>query len=285
VTGWRASRIPAIAPRERPLAFASLKGASFPMTVPSVSEFNCDPEQFDRYGYVVMPEFIGSDELPALQHVIDALPKRALAGNRWFVNERALVQTERFAQLITQPRTVAMMRRLLGDDLQLLDYAVMEDPPDTGKFRSWHADFHDSFPFVESPPLMLTMLVYLDDMTQERGPLYVRPGTHKLQRHPDRQEAGVSSAEEIALAVPGGTAVAFHSNLWHSGSPNATSQPRRLLFSLWGHYWMKRLDEYYSTPLPEYILNSPDPIVRQLFGVQSMAPSVHGNDYNELSYS
>jgi ectoine hydroxylase-related dioxygenase (phytanoyl-CoA dioxygenase family) len=254
------------------------------MPLPSIHEYNSDPEQFDRWGYVVIPEFIAVNELPGLHRSIDALPKQTIARTRSFVNERGLLKIESFARLITQPRVVTVMQRLLGDDVQILDYGAMEDPAGTGKFRSWHTDFHESFPFVDWPPLLLTMLIYLDDMVHERGPLYLRPTTHKLHRHPNPDEAAVSLGEEIALSVPGGTAVVFHSNLWHSGSPNVTTRPRRLLFSLWGHYWMKRLDEFYRSPLPEYIINSPDPIIRQLFGVETVAPSVHGSDYNALTY-
>jgi ectoine hydroxylase-related dioxygenase (phytanoyl-CoA dioxygenase family) len=121
-------------------------------------------------------------------------------------------------------------------------------------------------------------------MTDERGPLYVRPGTHRMLRHAAGHERETPFPDEVKVAVPAGSAVAFHSNLWHSGSPNTTASPRRLLFSLWGHYWMKRLDEFYETPLPEFVREADDPWVRQLFGVATHASSVHGGDYNAVAY-
>ena len=49
-------------------------------------------------------------------------------------------------------------------------------------------------------------------------------------------------------------------------------------------YWMKRLDEFYETPLPEFVREADDPWARQLFGITTHAPSVHGTDYNPVAY-
>jgi hypothetical protein len=42
---------------------------------------------------------------------------------------------------------------------------------------------------------------------------------------------------------------------------------------------VKRLDEYYTRPLPAAILASDDPRLRQLFGLGANAPSIHGAAY------
>jgi phytanoyl-CoA hydroxylase len=249
-----------------------------------LSALNVDPSAFFEQGYVVLPEVVPADELEAVHEALDRARTNTIAGTRGFVNERELLKERRFFDVITQPRIVDTVRELLGEDIQILDLGAMEDPPGTGRLRSWHSDFHHSFPIVDRPPLMVTLLVYLADMTDERGPLYVRPGTHTLRRHPTDDERATPFPDEVKVGVPAGTAVAFHSNLWHSGSRNAAASPRRLLFSLWGHYWMKRLDEFYETPLPEFVRQADDPRVRQLFGVATHAPSVHGSDYNAVAY-
>jgi ectoine hydroxylase-related dioxygenase (phytanoyl-CoA dioxygenase family) len=250
----------------------------------SVEPLNVDAGAFFEHGYVVLPDVVPADDLQAVHAALDRAKTNTINGTRRFVNERELLKERRFFDVITQARVVDTVRSLLGDDLQILDLGAIEDPPGTGRLRSWHSDFHHSFPIVERPPLMVTLLVYLADMTDERGPLYVRPGTHTLQRHPSEDERGRPFPDEVKIAVPAGTAVAFHSNLWHSGSANRTDSPRRLLFSLWGHYWMKRLDEFYETPLPPFVREADDPWVHQLFGVATHAPSVHGSDYNAVAY-
>ena len=57
---------------------------------------------------------------------------------------------------------------------------------------------------------------------------------------PARGEAGVRA----------GGAVLFNAQLWHSGGRNDTDRPRRAIFPYFGHYWIKRMDEFYRRPLP-----------------------------------
>jgi ectoine hydroxylase-related dioxygenase (phytanoyl-CoA dioxygenase family) len=254
------------------------------VSVSAETHVNQDPTAFFEEGYVVLADVIPRDDVVELQRSVGVLRTNSIGGTRLLVNERELLKDKRFFDVVTQPRLLELLRVILGDDLQILDIGVMKDPPATGRVRSWHSDFHHSFPIVERPPLMVTMLVYLDDMSDERGPLFVKPGTHKLLHHPTAEERSEPLAGEVKIAVPAGTAVVFHSNLWHSGSRNNTREPRRLLFSLWGHYWIKRLDEFYSSPLPDYVLHADDPWVRQLFGAGTAAPSVHGDDYNPVAY-
>lgn len=79
--------------------------------------------------------------------------------------------------------------------------------------------------------------------------------------------------------------IGFDSDLWHSASPNRSETGRRLLFALRGNYWMKRLDKFYRSPLPRWIAESDDPLVHQLWGIESSEPSVHGKDYTPILYS
>jgi hypothetical protein len=52
------------------------------------------------------------------------------------------------------------------------------------------------------------------------------------------------------------------------------------VFAYFGHYWMKRMDEYYRTPLSDRILESDDALIRQLFGLElTLAPSFFGEGY------
>ena len=81
-----------------------------------------------------------------------------------------------------------------------------------------------------------------------------------------------------------GGAVLFNAQLWHFGGRNDTDQPRRAIFPYFGHYWIKRMDEFYRRPLPEYIVAHDDPLVRQLFGRGIAVASVHGG-YDAVSYA
>ena len=43
------------------------------------------------------------------------------------------------------------------------------------------------------------------------------------------------------------------------------------------------MDDFYRTPLPDYVTESRDPLVRQLFGLELAATSIHGG-YDRANY-
>lgn len=78
----------------------------------------------------------------------------------------------------------------------------------------------------------------------------------------------------------GANAVSPTAQLWHTGAPNAGTWPRPADVAYFGQCWMKRLDGFLRAPLPPEVRDSGDPLVRQLFGLELDAPSVHGADYH-----
>jgi ectoine hydroxylase-related dioxygenase (phytanoyl-CoA dioxygenase family) len=254
------------------------------MSAPSVDGLNTDVERFEELGYVVVPNVVSPEEALELWSAIGEMPGHPHGSVR-LVNERQLLKDERFFRVVTNAKLVDVARQLVGEDIQALDHVALETPPggspgsNRGE-RSWHTDFA----YVGEPLLVLTANVYLQDLTDESGPLYCRPGTHHERLLGTGELLDDPAEDELKISIPAGTGVVFHSNLMHCGSPNRTDRPRRLLFHFYGHYWMKRLDEFYRTPLPDYIRESDDPMVRQLFGIEQFSPSVHGASYNPVVY-
>jgi ectoine hydroxylase-related dioxygenase (phytanoyl-CoA dioxygenase family) len=116
-------------------------------------------------------------------------------------------------------------------------------------------------------------------MADERGPLYVVPGSHLWNREPSAAEVEAELPGEVKLSLVRGSAVLFHGRLWHTGSRNASAVPRRAIFPYFGLKWIKRMDDFYRSPLPESILGSDDPVLRRLFGLVPGTP-VHGATYS-----
>ena len=219
-----------------------------------LSALNASPARFSDLGYLIVPEVTGPREAVDSRAAFDALPMVSdyseIIGMRAETAERQLVGDSRFLGVATSPPLVACVREILGDDLQLIDYVAMEIGPRSGRHRAWHVDL----PFFTYPTcLSVIAAVYLDDMVDEIGPLYVVPGSHAWQRVPDDSEAGEEQDGEIAVRVPAGTGVVFNTQLWHTGTRNTSERPRRALFLHFAHYWMKRLDEFHRGPLPESV--------------------------------
>ena len=188
-----------------------------------------------------------------------------------------MIREQAFLDLVTIPRLLEAVRGALGDDLQLLALDSLETPPDAGRAREWHADFRERIPAT----VCVNCGLYLQDMTDEVGPLRVIPGSHRWDRQPSEEEQHRPLDGEQTVYIDAGDCVVFDAQLWHTGSSNGSDRPRRAIFAYYGKFWMKRMDAYYESALPEALTSADaDPVLRQLFGLESTVASVHGDDYN-----
>ncbi|WP_327131256.1 phytanoyl-CoA dioxygenase family protein [Streptomyces sp. NBC_01343] len=162
----------------------------------------------------------------------------------------------------------ALARLLLGEDMYVYQWKVNPKAARHGDRWQWHRDF-DFWRAADGMrrPAALTAAVFLDEVTEENGPLRLIPGTHAdlpataapsgndgLGESGESGESGSEagdwawitsnrnayalpdpSAEELArtravheATGPAGTAVLFHGNLVHSSGPNRSSRARTL---------------------------------------------------------
>jgi ectoine hydroxylase-related dioxygenase (phytanoyl-CoA dioxygenase family) len=235
------------------------------------------PDAFGRDGFLVLPGLLTAEEAAAAYGAFDSLRARDVTGERGSANERELVRDPRFLLVLEKPALLVTLRAIFGDDLQLLSYDSLETAPHAGSERDWHADFA----FCAPVTLCVNVGVYLLDMTDETGPLHVVPGSHRRGSPPPEAMRHEPLEGERKVPLRAGDAVVFDAQLWHTGSRNRSDRPRRAVFAYFGRYWMKRMDAYYRTPLPDDITSTDaDPLMRQLFGLQAPPASVHGSDYN-----
>jgi ectoine hydroxylase-related dioxygenase (phytanoyl-CoA dioxygenase family) len=244
--------------------------------------YNRSLSDFSSQGYVVLEGLIPPERADGLHAAFDKLPlggspssvPGAPAGRRQ-ANERALVRDAWFVEVLREPTLLEAVEAALGDDFHLLAYEAIEIPAQGGKVRDWHCDFH----FQTEAALVVNVGIYLQDMEDERGPLYVVPESHRWNREPTPTEVEAELPGELKLSLVRGSAVLFHGRLWHTGSRNVSAQPRRAIFPYFGQKWIKRMDDFYRIPLPEAVQASDDPVVRRLFGLEPGTP-VHGATYS-----
>ena len=100
--------------------------------------------------------------------------------------------------------------------------------------------YHQDFPFDPHTNMdMMTVLIFLDDVTMENGPLQLVPGSHRGPLHSLWQDGKFTGAvaddveqdaikNSVACTGKAGDACLMHSAVLHGSSANLGQDPRRL---------------------------------------------------------
>ena len=84
---------------------------------------------------------------------------------------------------------------------------------------------------VRSPDrvdLVLAMY-YPQDVERDMGPTCVLPGTHVLKALPERMASQGNFRDQYIAAVPAGSVVILHYDIWHAGTANTSKRIRYML--------------------------------------------------------
>lgn len=123
--------------------------------------------------------------------------------------------------------------------------------------------------FSSSLPLMLNMLIMLDDFTEENGATYVLSGSHLRDDKPTEAEF-FSRAQR--LTGKAGDIVVFDSNMWHAAGKNTTQAPRRGITPLFTPPYLKQGCDYPRVLGYEYAAKLSEQM-KQLLGYNSRVPA------------
>ena len=123
--------------------------------------------------------------------------------------------------------------------------------------------------FLPGSPLMLNMLVMLDDFTAENGATYVLSGSNHL---PDRPTDEFFRQYADRFLGRAGDIVLFDSNVWHAAGLNSSAHPRRALTLTFTRPFMKPQLDYPRYLAADYIKELDDHM-RQLLGFNSRIPT------------
>lgn len=118
-------------------------------------------------------------------------------------------------------------------------------------------------------PLMLNMLIMLDDFTLENGATYVLAGSHK---NPGKPVDADFYAESDRVIGKSGDILFFNSNLWHAAGINKTQEPRRAITISFTKPFMKQQLDYPRSVGYEKV-ETLSPKLQQIIGFFSRTPS------------
>jgi ectoine hydroxylase-related dioxygenase (phytanoyl-CoA dioxygenase family) len=111
---------------------------------------------------------------------------------------------------------------------------------------NFSANIHrDSKFFSNTTPLMLNILIMLDDFTPKNGPTLLLPYSHKKQEKPSDEYFYENAIQAIGKS---GDILLFNADIWHASSTNKTDMGRRALPLTFSKSFIKQLMDY-----PRYI--------------------------------
>ncbi|MDA1143316.1 MAG: phytanoyl-CoA dioxygenase family protein [Planctomycetota bacterium] len=228
---------------------------------------------FEEHGYFVVERLIKGDLLHDLRTESEALANMDyVTGEVRVWHERALFRRKAFRQLLEVPELFELAETFVGADVQLLALDLLLIKAGTGGIR-WHRDVT----FTCNKTISMNTGIYLADLDDEIGPLRVIPGSHRSEEVLEKLDQ--PHPHEVVLNVPAGTAVFFDAGCYHSGGANKSNKDRLAVFPYFGHYWVKRMDAYFTQPFPAELKQTEDPVKRQLLGLDLRhgVKSYHGD--------
>jgi len=211
----------------------------------------------DEDGFLVRERLVQGELLESLRAAADELEADALknqkpgeSGSFGGLFVRNLLDRHpvfRDALLRFEP-CLSVARAMLGPQVQVHATVLRVAYPDlAGQGVAWH--FHQRVVPEPQPawfrgPIVVDNLIYLDDITEDSGPLVVLPGSHRVH---DRDLLGEDHSDkpgQVALTVPAGSCITSHSSLWHKAlAPRPAGGKRRLLILGYSSVWQKQIDK------------------------------------------
>jgi ectoine hydroxylase len=213
---------------------------------------------YDRDGYLVIPDVFSAEEVSALRAEIERLKtmeyktifreREGAVRSIFQVHDNECpVYSPAYRALTRSPRIMGPAMQLLGDDkVYIMHTKINVKPALEGTGWLWHQDHgywvHDGYPDGD----LLTAMIMLGDTKEIQGALYLIPGSHKLglQDHyfddskaayqlPQRavqtdrlKEVMAHSPAPIPLVGKAGTLVLFHCLTIHGSGVNMSPESR-----------------------------------------------------------
>ena len=199
--------------------------------------------QFQREGYVVLPDLIPAPRVSALIDALDALEARlgqgyartAFEGRRTVRLNNLLAHDPIFEAVVLEPTLLALAESLLDPGLLLSSLCSLTLGPGQ-EAQPLHEDTQQ-IPLPRPHPTLAVNAVWaLSDFTEENGATHVVPGSHRLDHPPPYG----GDAPTVAATMRAGSVMLFDSALWHRGGANRTQARRYALSCYYCAGWLRQ---------------------------------------------
>jgi phytanoyl-CoA hydroxylase len=190
--------------------------------------------QYQRDGYVIVPDLINPDEAIAWKAKLKARLQEEgnleiPSGVRVWMSDNM----DSYSNIQLQsPRMVAILQQLIGHRVEFLSYKAVFKNAKTAFSSPWHQDWA-----YWQGSTKISVWIALDDATPENGCLRLIPGSQRavieMKEVEDVKGFGrritedqVASLPIVTAPVPRGAGIFFHDLLLHASCPNLNGADR-----------------------------------------------------------
>jgi hypothetical protein len=231
--------------------------------------------EFDRVGYLVIPNMLNAEQVNQLATAIDTLEEHAVAhvdqpprkisawGPEYHHNQEKAyyVRGKRehgstliiedffnadstFDMLVNHPRTMEYVQSIIQERPTINNSEIRIRYPGNQSRTHLGGPVSDKYRYRFNDGkiycMMVRMIYFVHDVGAEDGPFCVIPATHKSNMN---SPYGTTDADVepgmIGLEVKAGDAIFFTENLRHGGLTIRSDNTRKTLHIGYGPYWMK----------------------------------------------
>lgn len=241
-------------------------------------------QEYKELGYTVFEKVFTPEQMECWKSKYDDLVARqTLPGAEkpqyWL---SSVVEYEPWLMLpaVNDPSILDFAERVMGpfvqlDNLTFMAFPSMSKQEAEGRASGWHRDIWGWVPEGGQyfRPLACNAITYLQDLTEEFGPLRVIEGSHRSPITIAKEDTGKPHPQEKIINVKAGDVVFTHCALLHSGTPNTSGQ-RRYFFSIYYNLSWLRCRDNHEGPNVQKIIKMAreknDRRLMRLFGVDEL---------------
>lgn len=191
-------------------------------------------DEIEVRGFGAVPTVLSGQEVDRLNLVMDQLYERQCAevggeAALQLMNDADIVRcmlasSQDYMDLATHPILLEVARAILGENFVLLMQNGVINRPERRQFQTnWHRDLNYQH-WVCSRPIAISMLVCLEDFSQETGGTAFLPASHMFADFP---AAHLVTGSEVTPTLPRGSFIFFNSMTFHRAGVNTSGVIRR----------------------------------------------------------
>jgi hypothetical protein len=208
--------------------------------------------EFKRDGFTLFPGMLDGgwvqEMRAAFEDIADRIPTADGSRPSLFVDVLEH-QPQLVLRALASERLLDFAEMVIGPHVQLETVTYRRTPPGEaadGPVLGFHRDMFAFFPEdgVYHRPLLFNALSYLQDLTDDSGPLRIIPGSHMRALRITQEEAKRPHPEEVIVYPKAGDVAVFHCSMLHSGTVNRSTDHRYLFFLTFNHSWLKHRANY-----------------------------------------